>query len=362
MQKTLVINTWNPQPDCGALSLCTESAVGGDGGNKMKLLLAVDSITTLDILLDEIMNRSWPIGTEARVISIVEDSEVPLETWRAEGYGVSAVRQEMRRRGEQITAMALGRLQAIGIASEVTVMRGNPDFLISFVAREWSADLILIRAHNRTDFRNWMLGSVAKSVVESATCSVEVVRSTGEADPIAVNRGMRILLATDGSDVSLAASQAVAETIWPARTEVKVVSVVNSVTYSLEEIGFFNDKRTNRAHRAIGETLNLLRSRPLQTSGEVIAGKAARCIIDRAKKWHADLIVVGTYDRRGLKRLLLGSASAAIANRAHCSVRVIRECIATRKGESLPRRSNPSAQHVGRVYRLNDDLRWRKAA
>ena len=36
----------------------------------MKLLLAVDSITTLDILLDEMMTRSWPIGTEARVLSI----------------------------------------------------------------------------------------------------------------------------------------------------------------------------------------------------------------------------------------------------------------------------------------------------
>ena len=109
----------------------------------MKLLLAVDSITTLDILLDEMMTRSWPSGTEARVLSIVEDGEVPLETWRAEGYGVAAVRQEMRRRGEQITALAIDRLYAIGIHAEVTVMRGNPAVLIPFAARKWSAELIL---------------------------------------------------------------------------------------------------------------------------------------------------------------------------------------------------------------------------
>jgi hypothetical protein len=72
----------------------------------MRLLLAVGSITTLEILLDEMMVRSWPGGTEARVLSIVEDSEVPLETWRAEGYGVTAVRHEMRRRGDQITTLA----------------------------------------------------------------------------------------------------------------------------------------------------------------------------------------------------------------------------------------------------------------
>ena len=53
----------------------------------MRLLLAVDSITTLGILLNEISARSWPNGTEARVLSIVEDGEVPLETWREQGDG-----------------------------------------------------------------------------------------------------------------------------------------------------------------------------------------------------------------------------------------------------------------------------------
>src|SRR6185436_7402632 len=159
-------------------------------GKIMKLLLAVDSTITLDILLDEMMTRSWPSGTEARVLSIVEDGEVPLETWREEGYGVAAVRKEMRKRGEQITGPAVMRLREIGIPAEVVIMRGNPDFLISFAARQWPADLILIRAHNRSDFRNWLLGSVAKSVVESAPCSVEIVRD-GEAD-LGMNDSMRI--------------------------------------------------------------------------------------------------------------------------------------------------------------------------
>lgn len=289
----------------------------------MRLLLAVDSIITLEILLNEITAHSWPKGTEARVLSIVEDEEVPLETWREHGYGIAAVRQEMRRRGEQITALALNRLRAVGIQAAVSVMRGNPDFLISFTAEKWSADLIFIRAHNRMDFRNWMLGSVAKRVVDGAPCSVEIVRSNGDLHSFAIKRPLRILLATDGSDVSLVASQAVAETIWPPDSELKVVSVVNPMMYSLEEIGFFPGKRTDRAYRAIGETMDLLKGTPLKISGEVIAGRTAREIIDRAKNWHADLIVVGTHQRRGLKRLLWGSSSAAVANRAHCSVRVI---------------------------------------
>src|ERR1044072_721412 len=179
----------------------------------MKVLVAVDSITTLDMLLDEISARSWPAGTEARVLSVVDDGDVPLKTWRDEGYGGSAVRREMNRRGEQISLLAVERLRKIGISAQVVIMRGDPAFLIPFAARKWPADLILLRAHNRTDFRRRLLGSVAKSVIESAPCSVEVVRAPEKTNATA--GGFRGLLATDGCVPPIAAPQAIAETGWP---------------------------------------------------------------------------------------------------------------------------------------------------
>jgi nucleotide-binding universal stress UspA family protein len=290
----------------------------------MKVLVAVDSITTLDIVINEMSARSWPSGTEARVLSIVDNADVPLKAGDEQGFGVSAVRREMHRRGEQISALAVERLRKIGIPSQVIIMRGNPEFLISFAARKWPADLILIRAHNRKDFRNRLLGSVAKSVVESAPCSVEVVRAREKPD--AISAGFRILLATDNSAASRAASQAIAEMSWPEDTDVRVVSVVNPMIYSFEELGVTGAGSTDYAHRAIGNAVQALRSARVRISAEIIAGRAAtRQIIGRAKHWGADLIVLGTNERRGLSRLLFGSTSAAVTNRAHCSVRVIRE-------------------------------------
>jgi len=200
-------------------------------------------------------------------------------------------------------------------------MRGDPAYLIAFAARKWPADLILIRAHNRKDFRNRMLGSVAKSVVESAPCSVEVVR---KANAATADREFRVLLATDGSAASLAASRAVAEMNWPQNAEVRVVSAVNPVIYSLEELGLTRGTGTDLAHRAIANAVYALRSAPVRISAEVIAGRATRQIVERARHWGADLIVLGTNERRGLTRLLFGSTSAAVAKRAHCSVRVVR--------------------------------------
>src|ERR1043165_3702889 len=199
----------------------------------MRLLLTVDTMKTLDILLNFIEARSWPTGTAAEILSVLEDETVPAETWRSEGYGIGAVRREMKRRGEQISGLVVERLRAIGIPAQVTIMRGDPAFLIPFAARKWSSDLILIRANNRMDFRNWLLGSVAKSVVESADCSVEVVRASTAPQSSAAGRSLRIFLATDGSDAALAASQAVAEMKFPEDTQVRVVSVVNPIRYSL---------------------------------------------------------------------------------------------------------------------------------
>ncbi len=94
------------------------------------------------------------------------------------GYEVTAVRQEMRRREELITSLAVERLPAIGIVTEVLIMRGNAEELIGFDSRQWATDLILNQPHNRADLGNLMRGSVARSVVESAPCPVEVIRVT----------------------------------------------------------------------------------------------------------------------------------------------------------------------------------------
>jgi nucleotide-binding universal stress UspA family protein len=258
--------------------------------------------------------RSWPSGTEARVLPIIDDADLSLKVWGDDGYGLSALRREMHRRGEQISALAVERLRKIGIPSQVVIMSGEPEFLISSAARSWPADLILIHKNNRKDFRSRLLGSVAKSVVKSAPCSVEVVRAREQADASTAERGFRVLLATDGSEASIAASQAFAEVSWPEDTEVRVVSVVNPMIYSFEELGVIGEASTDYAHRAIGKTVQVLSDVPVGISAEVIAGGAARQIIARAKHWGADLIVLGTNERRGLSRLLFGRILPLLQN------------------------------------------------
>lgn len=61
-----------------------------------------------------------------------------------------------------------------------------------------------------------------------------------------------------------------------------------------------------------------------QIDAEVVEGLPKESILDEAKNWKCDLIVVGSHGRTGLSRFFLGSVSAAIVSHAPCSVMVVR--------------------------------------
>jgi nucleotide-binding universal stress UspA family protein len=57
---------------------------------------------------------------------------------------------------------------------------------------------------------------------------------------------------------------------------------------------------------------------------ELVAREAGPAILTYAEQEGADQIVMGTGDKSGVKRLVLGSVAAAVAGAAHCSVTVAR--------------------------------------
>jgi len=61
------------------------------------------------------------------------------------------------------------------------------------------------------------------------------------------------------------------------------------------------------------------------THAEVVAAREVSTgVIDYAMAHEVDAIVIGTGDKRGLSRLLLGSVAMDVANRAPCSVIIAR--------------------------------------
>jgi len=74
------------------------------------------------------------------------------------------------------------------------------------------------------------------------------------------------------------------------------------------------------ADRIAGELRNAgFRAEPVLAKGDV-----RETIVNTAAEWNADLIVVGSRGKGGLRRLLLGSAAEFVARHAPCSVLIVR--------------------------------------
>ncbi len=57
---------------------------------------------------------------------------------------------------------------------------------------------------------------------------------------------------------------------------------------------------------------------------ETLGGRAADVIVDQASEWSADLIVIGTHGRRGIRRLALGSDAEGVLRQATVPVLMVR--------------------------------------
>ena len=140
---------------------------------------------------------------------------------------------------------------------------------------------------------------------------------------------MKILVAIDGSPFSDAAVQEVAQKPWPPGSEVKIVSIVEPPVWAGLDLlpvqhydGRFETALEDLARTIVAAAVKKVRQQQvgaLDVKGEAIPGHAKDAILEEARSWGADLIVVGSHGYTGLKRFWLGSVSLAIASNAATS-------------------------------------------
>lgn len=142
---------------------------------------------------------------------------------------------------------------------------------------------------------------------------------------------MRVLISTDGSSCSEAVLSAVMKRPWPEGSEFRVLTVIEHPAISYVTSGdiMLNYEAMISAAREsfqniVDQAVDRLREAGLLASGIVREGAVADEIIDEAKEWAADLILVGTHGRRGVSRFLLGSVAQKVAAHASCSVEIVR--------------------------------------
>lgn len=314
----------------------------------MKLLITYDGSNSSDSALDDLQKAGLPEeGVEAVVISVAEVWMPPPDTiingngFKKEDYPDFI--NELSERHLKVAESAVFEAETLSrharerllakfpkwkVESEATY--GSPAWEILSRAEKFEPDLIVVGSQGRNAIGRILLGSISKKVMTEAKSSVRIARGKIEVDPFP----LRIMIGFDGSPGAELAVEQVASRDWGENAEVCLVSAVHSLMPTA--IGRFIPpvkdwiKEDFKSEKHLMEKIAEKHFHKLETVGlkvefDIYEGNPKEVLVEKAAKWQADCIFLGAHSYTGLiDRFLIGSTSAAVAERARCSVEIVR--------------------------------------
>jgi nucleotide-binding universal stress UspA family protein len=148
----------------------------------------------------------------------------------------------------------------------------------------------------------------------------------GTARPAPAPRVTKLLLATDLSEASSAATEEAFELAARLGASLLVVSVIDPGTLRLPG-GRYQARvdQVRECREAIAQALvERGREAGVPVSFLVWDGEPGDMIVSAAEAEHADMVVVGSHGRGAVGRLFLGSVSEHVVRHAPCPVLVVR--------------------------------------
>jgi len=308
----------------------------------MRVLIGYDGSDCADAALDDLGRAGLPSKAEVIVMSVAEvwlppppsSSQTPGNVREVQVPDEPIYDKAKARAHEALkqARQAQQRLQTNFPGWQVTAesASGSPAWEIVARADQWKPALIVVGSQGRSALDRLAFGSVAQRVVTEAQCSVRVARGRIE-EP---NTPVRLIAGLDGSLGSETALREIARRTWPAGGEVRLIVADDPLTPSLmgrivpgvaQTIDESNRAERRWIEKLLEESAGILRNSELAVSTRIRNGDPKRVLVQEAEDWGADCIFVGStgFSNR-VERFLLGSVSASVVSRAHCSVEVVR--------------------------------------
>lgn len=310
---------------------------------RMRILIGYDGSECADAALEDMRRAGLPRDAEAVVLSVadvfvpppmkkgVDDVfplYVPAGVKRAHAHAARVLgdaRIKAERAVERVGASFPGWLVRAEAKAD------SPAWALVWKASEWKSDLVVVGAHGHNVLGGRLiLGSVSQRVLYEACCSVRVARDGRRRETFGP---VRIVVGMDGSPDAEAAIEAVAARVWPEGSEARLVSVLDTFMAvkagpdepsTLKWVDADEEKDWEWVRGVFDPAADKLRRAGLKTSVELKRGNPKSVLVEEAESWDADCVFVGARGMRGAEHLLMGSVSAAVAARAHCSVEVVR--------------------------------------
>lgn len=295
---------------------------GRTPGRPRRVLIAVDRSTASQHALD-FARHLFVSGDEVRIVSVAENPRTLFPTGSASTAFLDAARAELAEGASKAVAearqrLAHGEVQVDAEIIELAKHGGNLVDALLDAANAWRAELLIVGAREHHGWLSrWVEGTVSVPLARLVPCPILVVPARGGNS--AHRSPHRVLFAVDGSRQSMDAL-GFGLTLVGAGADLRAIYVVDRavrftdfVPVTAVETGFIEEGE--QALNVVKPILAKVSSRSTVAvvSTARVDDDVAHAIIREAKKWRADLIVMGTHGRRGMARWLLGSVAGRVA-------------------------------------------------
>lgn len=141
------------------------------------ILVAVDGSDTSNLALQEAIKLAKEQQTQLRIVHVVEDIPLNIDT----EYALDAYQEAMRKTGEAVLGKAEALARESGVTPETKLLQIETlghriTNLVVEEAQSWPADLIVLGTHGRRGFNHLLMGSVAEGVVRISPQPVLLIR------------------------------------------------------------------------------------------------------------------------------------------------------------------------------------------
>lgn len=160
-----------------------------------KILVAIDHSQNNKSIFDTAISLAQKTGAELMLLHVMSKQETDypaLPTFSYADYPMlddleyNAYQQQMtayQQRGMDLLHSLTQAATDAGVSTEFTQLTGNSGRMICELAKNWSADLILVGSRGLKGLKEMFLGSVSNYVTHHATCSVLIVRNPIDFEP-----------------------------------------------------------------------------------------------------------------------------------------------------------------------------------
>ncbi len=133
----------------------------------MNVLIAIDEDSCKNAIVQFVTDREWPNETKFLVMHVIDSQSTPSD----EKLFIDD-RKAANRFVRKIALALRDKFHTPYV--EARVVAGTSKEKIEEIAREWHADLVVVGSQG--NFREYLFGSVAESVINKSDCSVLVVK------------------------------------------------------------------------------------------------------------------------------------------------------------------------------------------